>query len=56
MCQCLQVGGYYVGYKGLTFATVRGSGHMAPGDQPERALELFRAFLENKYPSGVSNV
>ncbi|KAH7656227.1 Peptidase S10 serine carboxypeptidase protein [Dioscorea alata] len=51
-----QVGGYYVGYNGLTFATVRGSGHMVPRDQPERALELFRAFLENKYPSGVSNV
>ena len=56
MCQCLQVGGYYVGYKELTFATVRGSGHMGPGDQPEKALELFRAFLEDKYPSGASNV
>ena len=35
-------------YKGLTYATVKGAGHMVPADQPERALELFRVFLEGK--------
>ncbi|KAM0952892.1 putative carboxypeptidase D [Dioscorea sansibarensis] len=43
-----QVGGYYMVYKGLTYATVKGAGHMVPADQPERALELFRVFLEGK--------
>ncbi|KAJ0987358.1 hypothetical protein J5N97_005714 [Dioscorea zingiberensis] len=43
-----EVGGYFVGYKGLTFVTVRGSGHMVPRDQPGRALTLFRAFLKGK--------
>ncbi|KAJ0971758.1 hypothetical protein J5N97_019717 [Dioscorea zingiberensis] len=43
-----EVGGYFVGYKGLTFVTVRGSGHMVPGDQPGRALKLFKAFLEGE--------
>ena len=28
-----QVGGYVFTYKGLTFATVRGVGHMVPMDQ-----------------------
>ena len=37
-------------YRGLTFATVRGAGHMIPADQPERALELFRVFLEGTQP------
>ena len=32
---------------GLTFATVRGAGHMVPYTQPARALHLFEAFLAN---------
>jgi len=40
-----QVGGYFTVYKGLTFATVRGAGHMVPGTQPQRGFEMFRHFL-----------
>ncbi|CAL4929527.1 unnamed protein product [Urochloa decumbens] len=43
-----EVGGYVIEYKGLTFATVRGSGHMVPIDQPDRAQVLFKYFLEGK--------
>ena len=28
-------------WTGLTFATVRGAGHMVPATRPEAALELF---------------
>ncbi|XP_051214560.1 serine carboxypeptidase 1 [Lolium perenne] len=45
-----QVGGYVVGYKGLVFATVRGSGHMVPTYQPRRALTLFSSFLQGRLP------
>ncbi|KAH7656228.1 Peptidase S10 serine carboxypeptidase protein, partial [Dioscorea alata] len=45
-----QLGGYFMVYKGLTFATVRGAGHMIPADQSERALKLFRVFLEGTQP------
>ncbi|XP_038984500.1 serine carboxypeptidase 1-like [Phoenix dactylifera] len=45
-----EVGGYVVGYKGLTFATVRGAGHMVPSDQPERSLTMISSFLEGKLP------
>jgi serine carboxypeptidase-like clade 2 len=44
----VQVGGYTVIYKGLTFATVRGAGHEVPEFQPSRALTLFKSFLEGK--------
>jgi serine carboxypeptidase-like clade 2 len=41
-----EVGGYSQVYKGdLTFATVRGAGHMVPSYQPTRALELISHFL-----------
>jgi len=40
-----QTGGYYVEYKGLTFASVRNAGHMVPQTQPERALYMFSKFL-----------
>jgi serine carboxypeptidase-like clade 2 len=42
-----QVGGYVVGYDGLTFATVRGAGHMVPYTQPARAAHLFKAFVND---------
>jgi serine carboxypeptidase-like clade 2 len=32
-------------FAGLTFATVRGAGHMVPYTQPVRAAHLFKAFL-----------
>ena len=42
-----QVGGRRVDYVGgLTFSTVRGAGHMVPYDQPQRAQELLRMFLD----------
>ncbi|XP_010067795.2 serine carboxypeptidase-like 40 [Eucalyptus grandis] len=41
-----EVGGYVQVYKGdLTFATVRGAGHMVPSYQPKRALSLISRFL-----------
>ncbi|KAG2431440.1 hypothetical protein HXX76_009455 [Chlamydomonas incerta] len=44
-----QVGGYVVEYaQGLTFATVRGAGHMVPYVQPARAAKLAKFFLEGK--------
>ncbi|XP_038702804.1 serine carboxypeptidase 1-like isoform X1 [Tripterygium wilfordii] len=45
-----EVGGYVVEYKGLTFATVRGSGHTVPSYQPERALIMISSFLQGKLP------
>ncbi|XP_050883539.1 serine carboxypeptidase-like 45 [Lathyrus oleraceus] len=32
----------------LTFATVRGAGHSTPLSQPERSLEMLKAFLKGK--------
>ena len=40
-----QVAGFEVVYEGLTFATVRGAGHMVPYTQPARAAALFRRYL-----------
>jgi serine carboxypeptidase-like clade 2 len=44
----MQVGGYVIEYKGLSFMTVRGSGHMVPIDQPDRMLFIIKSFLEGK--------
>ncbi|GLT81887.1 hypothetical protein SLE2022_003150 [Rubroshorea leprosula] len=41
-----EVGGYVEEYEGLTFVTVRGSGHMVPSYQPERSLTMFSSFLQ----------
>ena len=44
-----QVAGFVEKYnEGLTFATVRGAGHMVPSSQPERALELIRRFITSQ--------
>ncbi|KAL3682548.1 hypothetical protein R1sor_000570 [Riccia sorocarpa] len=40
-----QVAGYVTKYDKLTFATVRGAGHMVPYTQPERGLYLFGNFV-----------
>ncbi|KAL8241972.1 hypothetical protein R6Q59_012274 [Mikania micrantha] len=41
-----QVGGWMTEYGNLlTFATVRGAGHMVPYAQPSRALDLFSSFV-----------
>ena len=43
-----QVAGYAVNYQpNLTFATVKGAGHMVPQYMPEQALALFTAFINN---------
>ena len=39
------IGGSAKYYKNYAFATVAKSGHMAPMDQPENSLKLFRALL-----------
>mmetsp|Transcript_8477 Transcript_8477/g.20828 ORF Transcript_8477/g.20828 Transcript_8477/m.20828 type:complete len:172 (-) Transcript_8477:341-856(-) len=49
-----QVAGYSTAYasggkaKDFTFVTMRDAGHMVPRYKPERALEMFNAFLEGK--------
>ncbi|XP_050884911.1 serine carboxypeptidase 1 [Lathyrus oleraceus] len=45
-----EIGGYVVGYKGLTFVTVRGAGHLVPSWQPERALTLISSFIYGILP------
>ena len=45
----MQVGGWTVRYShGLTFASVRGAGHMVPYTQPERAFHMFSSFVHNQ--------
>ena len=47
-----QVGGWTVIYEGLTFVTVRGSGHQVPTVTPGQSLQLAKHFLANdKLPS-----
>lgn len=43
-----QVAGWSEVYTNLTFATVRGAGHMVATFQPERALALISTFLKGK--------
>ncbi|XP_040996999.1 serine carboxypeptidase 1-like [Juglans microcarpa x Juglans regia] len=45
-----EVGGYVIGYKGVTFTTVRGAGHTVPSYQPGRALTMISSFLQGKLP------
>ncbi|XP_012838143.1 PREDICTED: putative serine carboxypeptidase-like 23 [Erythranthe guttata] len=45
-----EVGGYVEGYKGLTFVTVRGAGHLVPSYQPQRALSVISSFLQGILP------
>lgn len=44
----LQVAGYVRTYQGLTFATVKGAGHMVPQSRPEEALAMFSRFISGK--------
>lgn len=39
------VAGYVRQAQNFTYAVVRGAGHMVPGDQPERALDLLKHFI-----------
>ncbi|RDX96683.1 Serine carboxypeptidase II-3, partial [Mucuna pruriens] len=49
-----EVGGYLVGYKGLTLVTVRGAGHMVPSYQPQRALTMISFFLRGQLPPDLT--
>ncbi|CAI9103958.1 OLC1v1002557C1 [Oldenlandia corymbosa var. corymbosa] len=52
-----QVGGWQIKYGDyLTFATVRGAGHMVPYSQPARALELFGSFVRGKILANSSSI
>ncbi|BBN16519.1 serine carboxypeptidase-like clade II [Marchantia polymorpha subsp. ruderalis] len=42
-----QVAGYVTKFDNMTFATVRGAGHMVPYTQPERGLYLFGNFISD---------
>lgn len=41
----MQVQGYKVVYDGLTFMTVHGVGHMAPGWRKKEVLQMINAFI-----------
>eukprot|EP00955_Chlamydomonas_euryale_P012697 137062-Chlamydomonas_euryale.AAC.5 len=43
-----QVGGYLSKYEELTFATIRGAGHMCPYSQPERTHMLVSHFVRGE--------
>ncbi|KAK3036165.1 hypothetical protein RJ639_029902 [Escallonia herrerae] len=45
-----EVGGYVEEYRGITLVTIRGAGHMVPSYQPERALAMFKSFLQGTLP------
>ncbi|KAL5075584.1 hypothetical protein RYX36_014568 [Vicia faba] len=50
-----QVGGWVTEYgNSLTFATVRGSGHMVPYTQPSKALHLFSSFVSGRRLSNTT--
>ena len=42
------VAGYVVKYKGLTFCTIKGTGHMVPGWKPKEAYYMFSKFLKGE--------
>ena len=43
-----QTGGFMVQFKGLTFITVHGAGHMVPATRPQASLYLFTSFLRGE--------
>jgi carboxypeptidase C (cathepsin A) len=46
LCRVVQVAGYAVEFKnGLTFATVKGAGHMIPQTHPQAALALLQQWM-----------
>ena len=42
------IGGYAINYKGLTFCTIKGTGHMAPMWKPRETFYMFKQFLNNE--------
>lgn len=51
------VAGWQTEYEGLTFLSVRGSGHYVPMDKPREALQMITNFIRNKpysTPTGIN--
>lgn len=48
-----QIAGWVKHYDGITFATIRGAGHMVPTDRPQEALEMMKIFLNTKNHTNV---
>lgn len=46
-----QVAGFIKVFKGITYMTVKGSGHMVPTDRPAEALHMFENYLLKLQPS-----
>ena len=44
----MQVAGFVQHYDGLSFATVKGAGHMVGQGKPAEALSLIDMFLQGK--------
>lgn len=49
-----QVAGFSKHYDGLTFTTIRGSGHMVPQDRPVAAYWMIKNFLESNDVLNIS--
>lgn len=49
-----QVSGFVKFYRGITYVTVKGSGHMVPTDRPAEALNMFTMFLGGMKPGDVN--
>uniref|UniRef100_A0A7S0WF48 Carboxypeptidase n=1 Tax=Chlamydomonas leiostraca TaxID=1034604 RepID=A0A7S0WF48_9CHLO len=43
-----QVAGYVVDYGSLSYATVKGAGHMVPTNKPKESLTMFKRFLDGE--------
>lgn len=55
MCAA-QVAGYVVDYdSGLSYATVKGAGHMVPETNPHEALDMFARFISGQPLAGSSS-
>lgn len=54
-----EVAGFVRAGGNLTYAVIRGAGHIAPYDQPARSLDMITRFIEGQqfpnYPNPVSN-
>ena len=42
------VSGYVINYKGLTFCTIKGTGHMAPQWKPKESFYMFSKFINSE--------
>ena len=42
------VSGYVINYRGLTFCTIKGTGHMAPQWKPKESYYMFSKFINGE--------